>query len=83
MAPAPKWLGFSLPREGSRGLPCPCAGRSPPDHLLSVLGQARDPDIHVGSGAGVAVVPDGMPADEEVLNVVGAEQPQELFEVGW
>jgi hypothetical protein len=29
------------------------------------------------------MVPHGVATDEEILNLVGVEQPQKLFEVGW
>jgi len=53
------------------------------DDFVGVVGVDRDPQVHVGRGAGITVVAYGVPADEEVLNAVGVEQSQELFEVGW
>jgi hypothetical protein len=43
----------------------------------------RNPYVHIGCGSRVSVVPDGIPADEQVLNLVSVEQLQKLFEVGW
>jgi hypothetical protein len=40
-----------------------------------------DPDVDVISCSGVAVISDGIPADQQVLNPMSVEQAQELFEV--
>ncbi len=50
-------------------------------HLRRVLGRDFNPDIHVGRGAGIAVMAHRVASDEEIFNAFSIAQFQELFEV--
>ena len=41
-----------------------------------------DPDVHIGGGPRIAMIGHCVTTDEQVLNLMCVEQPQELFEVG-
>ena len=51
-------------------------------HLLRVAGADTHPDVDVTGGARIAVVVHGIAANDQVLDFMRVQQPQELFEVG-
>jgi hypothetical protein len=51
------------------------------DNLHRVGLCLRNPDIEIPGGTGIALVANRITADQQVVNAMTAEQPQELFEV--
>lgn len=65
---------YALPRFVE---PVELAGQTAETRPLQVL-----QIVHVAGGTRVTVVSDGITADQQVLNILRVQQPQELFEVG-
>ena len=48
--------------------------------LRCILRTAGDPDVHIGGGAGIAMIGHRVTADEQILNLTSVGQLQEFFE---